>query len=159
MDTNSKPAMFVHTSSNTVLKFTSAAKDCTIFILIPLTYLIISLTLTIYLVPSKRTFFFIDPKLKEQMLKEFYNVLLYSLPETDFKNIVKGNQLWKVSITVSDIDRAYDIYRPQVFILKEKYVLKDPGHIENIPRIPLPLPIEKDYNNISLIMDCVFINF
>ena len=62
------------------------------------------------------------------------------------------------SIIVSEISRAGDIYGPQVAILKVKSARKRPGHVENIPRVPLPLLIEKDHKNTSNRMDNIFID-
>ena len=56
------------------------------------------------------------------------------------------------------MDRDDVIYGPQVVFLKGKYVHKHSEHVENTPRVPLTLPIEKEYRNISLLMDSIFIN-
>ena len=41
---------------------------------------------------------------------------------------------------------------------KENPSAKRPGHVDNIAIVPLPLQIEKEYKNISLLMDYIFIN-
>ena len=64
----------------------------------------------------------------------------------------------KFTIIVSDISRAGDIYGPQVAILKGKSARKRPGHVENIPRVPLPLPTEKYHKNTSNCMGNIFID-
>ena len=71
---------------------------------------------------------------------------------------MKCNQFRNFPIEVSEIDRNYAIYGPQVAILKVKSIRKFPGHVGNIPSVPLPLPIDKEYNKIILIVDYIFIN-
>ena len=70
---------------------------------------------------------------------------------------MKENQPQHFSIKVADTDRYDEIYRAQVGILKVKSIRKCPEHVENIPRVPLTLPIEKYNKNISILMDYIFI--
>ena len=66
--------------------FTIYSWDYTTLILMPLMYLTLPLTLSLFFVLSNRTrLFFIYPKSKEQMLPEFYNMLLDSLPAQNLK--------------------------------------------------------------------------
>ena len=69
-----------------------------------------------------------------------------------FKIIVKDKQLQNFPIPVADIDRSGAINGPRVAILKGKSVHKHPSYVDNITRVPLSLQIEKEYNNISLLM-------
>ena len=48
---------------------------------------------------------------------------------TNFKSIVKGNQLRNCPITVSSIDRADTICGPQAATLKGRSIRKRPGHV------------------------------
>ena len=99
--------------------FTSVEKYCNILILLPLMHVILLLTLTLSLLSSNRTRMYVKyPKLKDQMLTEFYNALLDSLLGRIFKITVIGNQLQKCRITVSDIDWADSIYGPKDASLK-----------------------------------------
>ena len=94
-------------------------------------YLIILLTLTLSLPPYKRQDVFHRFKSEGLDAARFLQRTLGSPSSTNFKSIVKGNQLIKFPITVSDIDRDNAIYGPQVAILKGKFVHKRPGHVEN----------------------------
>ena len=55
---------------------------------------------------------------------------------------MKGDQLQNFPIPVADIDGSDSIYVPQVAILKLNSIRKRPGQVANIPRFPIPLPIE-----------------
>ena len=72
--------MFVHIGPDSGFNFYQCHKGLYYLIFLTLMHLIFSVTLTLSSVTSKITRFFVEPKLKERMLTEFYNALLAYLP-------------------------------------------------------------------------------
>ena len=158
-DSNNKPAEFFHTGSDSVLNFWQWRKGLYYFdtyapnVLNPFfsTYSFLSTV-------QENKKIFQGAKIEgtdADIILQHNSVLTSS---TKFKRISKGNWLQSLPIIVAGIDKDDTIYGPQVFTLKGKFVRKRLGNVENIPRVLLPLPTEKEYNNISILMDYTFIN-
>ena len=76
----------------------------------------------------------------------------------DFKRLVAENFLINCDITVDDVSRAVVIYGPSEPMLKCKMFRRRPGHVADIPRVPLPPLIIEHFPSDVLDMDFFFVN-
>ena len=158
MNTNNKPAMFIHTVPDYVLKFYQCIKVLYYFDTYSNNVMNPPLILNLSLVLSKRAIFFHRSKIKGVHSDRILQQTIEFQYITKFKTIAKSNKLLHFTRTVSDIDKEYAIYGPRVTILQGQSVWKFPIHIEKTYRSPLPLPIQKGYKNVSPLIDYTFIN-
>ena len=75
----------------------------------------------------------------------------------DFYNVLSTNQLRNCPVTVADARRAFQIYGPDVAGLKGKTVKKKNIPAPNITILTLPPSILKNHGNVTLCIDCFFV--
>ena len=159
MDNNNQPAMFVHTGPDSVLNSYQFREVLYYFDTYSPNVLNNSINYYYFLSTIQEYNKFLHRyKIEGAYAARILQCAIVLPYRTKFKIIFKFDQLQNCPITVSDIDRADAIYGLKFSILKVKSVCKFPGHVENIPRVPLPSPIENQYNKISLIVYYIFIN-
>ena len=142
MDNNNEPAMFVYTVPDFVLKLYQFREEFYYFDSYAPNVLNPSIKAYSLLdtVQENNTFFH-RAETEGEGAAIIIQLAIGFPPSTKFKSIVKVYQLQNCPIKVSDIDKSYYVYIPQVDILKGKPVRKCPGHAYKITKIPPPLPI------------------
>ena len=127
MDTNKKTAMFVHTVPDFVLKFYQCHKGLYCFDTSSPNLFNISANSYSLLITVQEKEIFRSSEIEGADAARIIQHYIGLPFRTNFKSIVKGNQLRNCTIKISDIDRSDAIYGPQVVILKVKYVRKRTG--------------------------------
>ena len=152
MDTNNKPSMFVHTGPDSVLNFYQCCEGLYYFDTSASNIFNPTINASSLLANFQENTIFHISEIKGANDARILQSTIGFPSSTKFKIIGKVNQLWNWPTTVSDIDRADSIYGFQFFILKEKYVRIRPGQVENISTVPIPLSIENEYKNTSILI-------
>ena len=86
-----------------------------------------------------------------------FQVIFNNISTPKLLNIVDTNQVRGLSITREDVKRAETIYGPNVYALKGKTTNRKVDHVV-VPITRIPKEILKDYKNITLCIDVMFIN-
>ena len=144
MDTNNEPAMFVHTIPYSVLKSYQFHEGLYYFDTSATNVLNPSINAYSFLSNAQENNnYFCRTKIegRDAAIILQHPIGFHSIMK--FKITMKGKQLQNSPITFSGIDRYHDIYRPRVSTIKVNSAQKCPGHIDNIPRVSLQVPIEK----------------
>ena len=86
-----------------------------------------------------------------------FQVMFNNISTPKLLNIVDTNQVRGLPITREDVKRAETIYGPNVFALKGKTTNRKVDHVV-APITRIPKEILKDYKNITLCIDVMFVN-
>ena len=86
-----------------------------------------------------------------------FQVMFNNISTPKLLNIVDTNQVRGLPITREDVKRAEAIYGPNVYALKGKTTNRKVDHVI-VPITRIPKEILRDYKNITLYIDVMFIN-
>jgi hypothetical protein len=76
---------------------------------------------------------------------------------TAFRTIIKNNLITNTEVTIDDVNMAEIIYGTATPLLQGKMVRVKPK-INNIEKIPLPLPISTHHNNVNICINFFYVN-
>ena len=86
-----------------------------------------------------------------------FQVMFNNISTTKLPNIVDNNMVKGLSITRQDVKLAGEIYGPNIYALKRKTISRKVNHVIS-PITRIPKQILKEYKNIMLCIDVMFIN-
>ena len=86
-----------------------------------------------------------------------FQVMFINISTTKLLQIVNDNMVKGLPITRQDVKLAKEIYGPDIYALKEKIVNRKVNHVV-APVTSIPKQILREYKNIILCIDVIFVN-